>query len=130
MTVGIYELIFENTNLKYIGKSINIENRWKQHAEAFRKGKAAALMQQEFNNYGFPDGSIIFECHEDHLDIGEETLIFREHPELNGTKGRDRLTVPPEKATYIRGVSMNDLFQLSTLDHISEIIRLRSLLGM
>lgn len=129
MTSGVYKLTFPSGRI-YIGKSINIENRWKQHAESFRKGKAATLLQQEYNRYGFPDGSILFECHEDHMDIAEETLIYRERPELNGTRGRDRLEVPASKAEHIAGENMSDLFQLSTLDHITEILRLRKLLGM
>lgn len=86
MTSGIYKLTFSSGKF-YIGKSINIQNRWQQHFDKFRKGKAAERMQQEFNCCGFPLPEIIYECHADHIDILETLLIhqFRNGNMLNAT---------------------------------------------
>lgn len=128
MTSGVYKLTFASGK-QYIGKSVDIETRWKQHADKFRKGTAAKLMQEEFNTYGFPDAEIVYRCHEDHLDIVEETMIWRHIPLLNGTKGRDRLAVPESKREHLENLCVEELFQLGTLDHLVEIIRLRKLLN-
>jgi hypothetical protein len=128
MTSGVYKLTF-SSGREYIGKSVDIESRWKQHADKFRKGTAAKLMQQEYDDYGFPDANIIYPCHEDHLDIVEETLIWRNVPLLNGTKGRDRLSVTESNAEHLRDVNLYPLLHMSTLQHIAEIMRLRELVG-
>lgn len=74
MTTGIYLLIF-NSGKRYIGQSVDIESRWKQHFDKFRKGTAAKAMQQEFNNYGLPEAQVLLECHKDHLDMMESLYI-------------------------------------------------------
>lgn len=128
MTCGIYRLTFDSGNF-YIGKSTNIEQRWKQHADKMANGTHSKLMQQEYNMWGFPTGTLEVECHEDHIDILEETIIYRMRPYLNSTQGRDRLNVPFSKSEHIGGMNVVELLQMSTLDHISEILRLRKLVN-
>lgn len=74
MTSGIYQLNF-NDQAFYVGQSINIEVRWKQHFDKFRKGTAAKKMQDAYNTYGLPDVSILLECHKDYLDMMENFYI-------------------------------------------------------
>lgn len=90
MTCGIYKLTFPSGNF-YIGKSTDIDKRWKQHWEDMSKGKHTKKMQAEFNMYGDYTQEVIFECHADHIDIMEESLIARQQPPLNGTFPKDRL---------------------------------------
>lgn len=74
MTSGIYRLTFSSGKF-YVGKSIDVETRWKQHFNKFALGKAARPMQLEFDKCGPPKTEVIFHCHKDHIDLLEEWLI-------------------------------------------------------
>ena len=74
MTTGIYQLTF-NSGKIYIGQSVDIETRWKQHGDKFRKGTAAKAMQAEYNIAGHPNTEILLVCHKDHLDMMESMYI-------------------------------------------------------
>ena len=74
MTCGIYQLTFQSANM-YIGQSVDVETRWKQHFDKFRKGTAAKNMQYEFRRSGFPATTLLAECHPDHLDMLESMYI-------------------------------------------------------
>ncbi len=120
MTSGIYKLTFTSGNT-YIGKSINIENRWKQHFDKMNKQTAASLMQTEFNAYGYPECDIVFECHDDHIDLVEACFINRVRPKLNGTYPED-----PFKGITNGGFdALMGFLGVSTLDHISTICNLK-----
>lgn len=88
MTSGVYQLTFSNRD-NYIGKSINIEERYKQHMNKFYKGTAAKPMQRAFNTYGAPTSEIIRICHEDHIDVVEACFISRNKPTLNSNIPKD-----------------------------------------
>ena len=88
MTSGVYQLTFPG-GATYIGKSINIEERWKQHTNKMYKGTAAKNMQAAFNTYGAPMGRILRECHEDHIDVVESCFISRNQPTLNSDRPKD-----------------------------------------
>lgn len=79
MTSGIYQLNF-NDQAFYVGQSINIEVRWKQHFDKFRKGTAAKKMQDAYNYYGLPNATILLECHKDYLDMMENFYIAANQP--------------------------------------------------
>lgn len=116
MPSGIYRLTFSNGDF-YIGKSISISNRWKQHYDKFQKGKAATNMQKAYDKYGPPKGEILFKCHTDHIDIAEELFIHRLKPPLNGTYPKD-----PFQGMSIGEVhSISELLSMSTIDHIQLI---------
>jgi hypothetical protein len=74
MTAGIYKLTFSDGSI-YVGKSVNIDKRWKQHAKAFVAGTHTKSMQQAYNKYGEPVYTIIIYCHPDHIDILENYYI-------------------------------------------------------
>lgn len=111
MTTGIYKLTFPSGKF-YIGKSIDIDKRWKQHFDKFSKHRHTANMQAEYDIYRTYEQEVLISCHEDHIDILEETYIARLRPALNCTTARDRL--------YNSDVKL-DWFNLSTLEHIAII---------
>lgn len=116
MPSGIYKLTFTDGSF-YIGKSISISNRWKQHFDKFIKGKAASNMQRAFDMHGAPTGEILFKCHKDHIDIAEGLFINRLNPPLNGTYPPD-----PFAGMGIPEIEkISELFSLSTIDHIKRI---------
>lgn len=81
MTTGIYQLNF-NDQAFYIGQSLDIEQRWRQHTDKFRKGTAAQKMQYAYNKVGMPNFYYVLECHKDYLDImeGYYISIQKTHP--------------------------------------------------
>lgn len=117
MTSGVYQLTFSSGS-RYIGKSVDIETRWRQHADKLRKHTAAQNMQNEYNSYGMFKAEILFACHPDHIDIAEAVFIARNQPELNSARPADPFP----------GVDdLTDIFAAmtaSTLDHINEIYSL------
>lgn len=74
MTSGIYMLVFSSGKF-YIGQSVGVETRWKQHFDKFRKGTAAKAMQTEFTLWGYPATQLLKACHKDHLDMMESLYI-------------------------------------------------------
>lgn len=113
MTSGIYELTFSNGD-NYIGKSINIENRWKQHFDKFRKGTAARAMQDAFNRYGSPSTKILLTCHADHVDIMESCCIARLSPVLNSGRPCD----PFQEKDINYFIHKTDYLSKSTYEHM------------
>lgn len=123
MTSGVYELVFLSGKT-YIGKSINIEERWKQHFDKLRKGTAAKAMQYEFTHYGLPEAKILLTCHPDHIDLLETCCIARRDSELNSDRPSD-----PFKGISTDTINeylKEDMFDKSTLDHIEMIYALSS----
>jgi hypothetical protein len=116
MTSGVYQLTFPSGR-KYIGKSINIEQRWKQHYDKMVRGKASAAMQREWNTYRDWKSEILVECHEDHIDVVEACFIARNRPELNTTRPRD--PYPDKSVTQLS--TLFDSFKYSASDHATTI---------
>ena len=75
MTIGIYKLIFKNTDMVYIGQSLSIESRYKQHLNKLYKGIAAIKLQQAYIAYGIPIYEILCECPAEELDSTEIEAI-------------------------------------------------------
>jgi hypothetical protein len=118
MAAGIYRLTF-SSNKFYIGKSLDLETRWKQHFNKFATGKAARPMQLEYDRCGLPQTEVIFDCHRDHIDILEELLIqqFKGPDMLNTTYPQCHLT--DEIATLIN--RSRELLHASTFEHLEMI---------
>jgi hypothetical protein len=68
MTIGIYRLCFSGTDRCYVGQSINIEKRYKQHIASLKGGNATQKMLAAFSNFGFPVLEILCECLPEELD--------------------------------------------------------------
>jgi hypothetical protein len=123
MASGIYRLTFSSGKY-YVGKSLDLETRWKQHFNKFATGKAARPMQLEYDRCGLPQTEVIFDCHRDHIDILEELLIDQ-------LKGPDMLntTYPEVNRTDEVAILINksrDLLQLSTFEHLELLHRVES----
>jgi excinuclease UvrABC nuclease subunit len=117
MTSGVYRLTFSN-GADYIGKSVDIATRWKQHMDKFRAGKATRLMQAAYDAWGEPNAEVLVECHEDHIDIVESCLISRLRPRLNSTIPKDP----------IPGYALEDLIHYLGAPTIEHIVRISELL--
>lgn len=118
MAAGIYRLTFSSGKF-YIGKSLDLETRWKQHFNKFATGKAARPMQLEYDRCGLPKTEVIFDCHQDHIDILEEWLIdqFKCGDMLNTTY--PKLERTDEIANLIN--NNRELLRLCTWDHLKII---------
>lgn len=94
MISGIYLLRFFGTDKVYIGKSNNIEYRYKKHIQKLKNGSHNYKMLQAYNNYGLPTLEIlldnipleelssnellafdIFDCVENGLNVCSEATI-------------------------------------------------------
>ena len=118
MASGIYRLTFSSGKY-YIGKSLDLQTRWKQHFNKFATGKAARPMQLEYDRCGLPQTEVIFDCHRDHIDILEELLIEQ-------FKGPDMLntTYPNCELTDNVAILINrskELLHASTFEHLEMI---------
>lgn len=118
MASGIYRLTFSSGKY-YVGKSLDLETRWKQHFNKFATGKAARPMQLEYDRCGLPQTEVIFDCHKDHIDILEELLIEQ-------FKGPDMLntTYPDCDLTDQVAILINksrELLHASTFEHLEMI---------
>lgn len=123
MTSGIYKLTFNNGYI-YIGKSINMENRLKQHIDKFQKGTAAANMQAAWNTHGLIEADGFIQAHEDHLDILESYMINM-YKKLAGAKLLNG--VIPKCISYAEWESLaanEALLKVSTVEHIRMINKL------
>lgn len=86
MTSGIYQMNFSH-KAYYVGKSQDIQHRWKQHTDSFEKGTASKSVQQAYENFGLPEFNVVLECHKDFLDYMEAYFISiqSEHPNCLNT---------------------------------------------
>lgn len=71
MTCGIYLLSFDKIPQLYVGQSINIEERYKQHIRELRAGTHTKKLQRAFINFGMPYLEIIEVCEPQNLDAKE-----------------------------------------------------------
>lgn len=114
MTSGVYQLKFDSGRT-YIGKSINVEERFNQHMDKFRKGTAAKAMQHEYDHYGSPTISLLVACHADHVDIVESWLIAQNNPELNTTR-------PPNPFSNVNNIEeVLGMLHMSTVEQVNQI---------
>jgi len=77
--IGIYQIRNTINNKKYIGKSIHIEKRTKQHFQALRSGRHLnQRLQKEFDYYGKNSFvvDVLRECHRDLLERYESIYCY------------------------------------------------------
>lgn len=75
MTCGIYKLVFSGTNKVYIGQSVNIEKRYKQHICTLRNNEHNHKLQDAYIQFGIPSLEILSECSIEELDEQEDECI-------------------------------------------------------
>lgn len=69
MTIGIYLLYFDNSDKVYVGQSVDIYKRFRDHKSALRLYKHTNfLLQDAYRSYGEPKLQIIEECSISELD--------------------------------------------------------------
>lgn len=85
MDSGIYLLDFDKFGI-YIGQSQNIPERYEQHIQAFRQGKASQKVQEARIKYGrTPKLKILCICHPDWLHKLEAYYINKFSKYTDGT---------------------------------------------
>lgn len=84
MTIGIYALVFENTDKVYIGQSIHIEIRFKEHIYSFNNGHISEKLYSAFSTFGTPKLEILEVCNSTELDYLEEIYIKEFNSVENG----------------------------------------------
>lgn len=116
---GVYKLTFPNNSI-YVGKSVDIERRWKEHKDSFIKGTAAKKLQTAYILSGMPKAEVLIKCHPDHIDLMESVFIILLLPALN--------TNPPiqlSQAEIDILVNSPEYLEFSTSDHVSNIKKTR-----
>lgn len=76
--IGIYKIQNKKNQKVYIGKSINIEKRWKTHQIFLNNNKHQNQhLQNAWNKYGADnfEFSVLYECSEDQLNEAEKKYI-------------------------------------------------------
>jgi group I intron endonuclease len=100
MTCGIYSITNKNTGEMYIGQSVNIESRWKQHSYGQDYSKSdidKAIKQLGKDQFIF---KVLLECDKENLDYHEVRLIEEFDTFVHGynlTKGGQKYWDNPTK---------------------------------
>lgn len=87
--IGIYIIRCKNNNQIYIGSSINIQDRWRQHIAHLRAGNHHSLyLQRSYNKYGEDSLEFslllqMFEYNEELLRLNEWYYIEQYKPKFN-----------------------------------------------
>lgn len=84
MTCGIYRLKFENTDMCYIGQSVNIERRFNQHISNMKNTAATHKLNNAYRNYGTPVLEVLVTCQISELDNIEDNYIEQYNSVDNG----------------------------------------------
>lgn len=93
MTLGIYQIYNKANGKQYIGSSVNIENRWRQHRSSLKKQKHRnSHLQNAWNMYG--ENTFAFEIIE---ECSKEELKNKESWYLENTHNIYNLTTNVEK---------------------------------
>ena len=92
MTCGIYKLSFHGLDQVYIGQSINIEKRFREHLATIKSGLSSAKLIEAYEKYGNPNLEILYECSIEELDLEEEAAIEVWDSFANGLNSRDKST--------------------------------------
>lgn len=117
MTSGIYKLTFKS-GMFYIGKSVDIPVRWRQHYDKLRKGMGAVRLQIEFNRYHDYNQEVLLECHPDHIDIMETYFInYSDKAMMLNTT----FPAPLSRAEYQPILENLGTLKFSTSDHIATL---------
>lgn len=91
MTIGIYKLVWEDSDKVYIGQSVNIERRYTCHKSELNRGVHSTYVQNMYNKYGIPSIEIVEECKIEELDKKESHWIAVTKNVNTGYGGKDGL---------------------------------------
>ena len=113
MNSGIYKITNNLNHHFYIGQSIHIQKRWKEHKKSFMETKKHyTVLQKAFHKYGFENFSfeVIEECEPDKLNEREMFYIATLKPEYNmnmGGTGNKGYVVSDETKNLLRLLGRN-----------------------
>lgn len=98
MPIGIYALIFKNTDKVYIGRSLDIDARYDNHISSLRRGVSSKKLQDGYDKYGTPELVILSICKENELNRKERELIAEFdslHNGFNSSPGGEAGNIAP-----------------------------------
>lgn len=75
MTIGIYLLRFTGTDKVYVGQSVNIEKRFKQHLNSLKTEASNSKLLEAYKNFGSPNIEILCDCTIEELNTVEKEAI-------------------------------------------------------
>ena len=111
MTIGIYKLIFSDVDT-YIGQSIDIEKRFKQHIYNFKNNLASIKLSEAYKVYGIPILEIIeIAKSAESLSILEEFYIKYSLPTLNSIQFSTK-EITESSLKRARGEDIKELLSL------------------
>lgn len=113
MTCGIYKLVFKETDKVYVGQSINIEKRYKDHVRNVQK---SIKMQEAFKTYGTPNLIILDTCELDKLDELEIHYIDKFDSYNNGFNSTTGGVTAKSERKYDDEVYIGILLSLCDID--------------
>lgn len=133
MTTGIYKLIFKGTKAVYIGKSKNIEKRYKQHLTALKNRTSSQKLLQAYDILGIPSVEILEECDVSQLEELENIYIskydsvkngfntmYETHQSKSSLSGESAALAKHNNETYVEIATM--LSQGFTIENICETL--------
>ncbi len=84
MTCGIYKLEFVGLSEVYVGQSVNIEQRYKDHLNELKANRSNILMIKAYELFGAPSILVLEECVENLLNDAEIFWIMELNSFNNG----------------------------------------------
>lgn len=75
MVTGIYLLKFNGSDKVYVGQSVDIYKRFREHKNKLKLGKHQPKLTNAFLKYGFPELEVVCECSAQELDQLEMEAI-------------------------------------------------------
>jgi group I intron endonuclease len=107
MTIGIYLLKFKGTSHVYIGQSLTIEDRYKEHLSDMRNDHCSDKLAAAYFLFGVPELYILEECSAEELNekelyyINEANAIRAGLNTLNGATPRNfSKQIMPKQSKY------------------------------
>lgn len=122
MTIGIYKLEFANTSKCYIGQSLNIEVRFKQHLNLMRKQNSSIKLNKAYLEYGNPILEILCECTESELNNYETEAIEIFEAVINGFNTCDSAGGRNSISGDEHG---NSLYSNTQIEHVLKLLVMR-----
>ncbi len=107
MTIGIYCLTFYSTNKVYVGQSIDIERRYKEHLQKLKNNTHTVKLLNAYTTYGVPSIKILCICSKESLNMYEDIFIQYYNSSTEGFNHLEKSTdLPtPNNSGTLHGLS-------------------------
>lgn len=135
MTIGIYRLVFPNTDKCYIGQSVNIETRYRTHLQHMLNGRSSKKLYSAYLTYGEPSLDIICECDTSELNVCENEAIQIFNCVEDGFNTLDSAESTPNISGFNSGnakYTKEDILQVAVLlqDPLNKVEYIEELTGV